>query len=192
METRKRQKGLLKLQLVFVISPSDFIHFFHFVRDSCESHNSFNQQQAKLASAGMLQSLWFWLRAMWTMQSKEEPFIWMCIPFICVTLASAICIFERESESAAEDSDALSSVVLASRPQSRQQEQGVYSVLITCLIGSLRSSYFKARCAEGLFYWFLIKSCNLFSAAAPYSFIPSFSHCLSTSVMLCGEQTVTN
>lgn len=67
---------------------------------------------------------------------------------------------KRESEPAAEDSVALSSVALAIRPQSRQQEQGVYSVLITCLIGSLRSSYFTARCAEGLFYWFRIKSCN--------------------------------
>lgn len=125
---------------MFVISKSDFIHFFHFVRDSCKSHNSFNQQQAKLASAGMLQSLWFWFRAMWPAQSSEEPFILMCIPFICVTLASAICIFEKGKRACSGVcSVSLSSVAFASRPQwrRRQQEQGVYSVLITWLIGSL-------------------------------------------------------
>lgn len=35
------------------------------MRDSCKSHNSFNQRQAKLASAGMLQSLWFWFSGLY-------------------------------------------------------------------------------------------------------------------------------
>lgn len=137
-----------------------------------------------MASAHMLQSLWFWSRAMWTIPSSEEPFILMCIPFICVTLASAICIFEKGKPACSGVcSVSLSSVAFASRPQCRQQEQGVYSVLITCLIGSVLSSYFMAHCAEGLFYWFLIKSRDSVSAAVPYIFILSFSHCLSTSVM---------
>lgn len=166
-----RQGFFLKLQLVFVISKSDFIHFFHFVRDSCQSHNSFNQQQAKLASVGMLQSLWFGFRAMWTIQSSKEPFILMCIPFICVTLASAICIFVKgERACSGVCSVCLSSAAFASRPQWRQEEQGVYSVWITCLIGSLLSSYSLPRCAEDLFYWVVIKSHDSVSAAD--SFIP--------------------
>lgn len=62
------------------------------MRDSLQRHNSCNQQQAKLASVAMLQPLWFGFRVMWTEQSSTEPFILMCIPLKCVTLASAICI----------------------------------------------------------------------------------------------------
>lgn len=61
----KKEKTRKSFELVFVISKSDSIHFFHFVRDSCKSHNRFNQQQAKLASAGMLRSLWFWFSGLY-------------------------------------------------------------------------------------------------------------------------------
>lgn len=61
----------------------------------------FNQQQAKLASVGRLWSyagLVVWFRAVWTTVYRTEPFILMDIPFICVTHACPICIFEENSE----------------------------------------------------------------------------------------------
>lgn len=101
----------------------------------------FNQQQAKLASVGRLWSyagLVVWFKAMWTMECKKEPFILTCIPFICVTHACPICVFETRVN-LRWGLLCLFSYLFYSLCQTTIEivEQGVYSVLTTWLIWSL-------------------------------------------------------
>lgn len=72
-----------------------FLQFFHFAHDSCQTHNGLIKSRPswrQWASFGLMQALWFGLGlcGLWS----AEPFISMCIPFICITNACTICIFE--------------------------------------------------------------------------------------------------
>lgn len=104
----------------------------------------FNQQQAKLASVGRLWSyagLVVWFKAMWTLVYRTEPFILTCIPFICVTHACPICIFEENSEPSLHWCCCCESLYLDTciccivfQTSMKRKEQGHCSVLITTLI----------------------------------------------------------
>lgn len=165
--------------VLFLILKSDFIQFFHFVHDSCQSHNSLIKSRPswrQWASFGLVQALWFGFRAMWTIESRKEPFILMCIPFICVTLASTICIF-KERVSLQWSLLCLAFVAfICHQTTMKIKGQRVYSVLITCLIGSLLLSYFLPLCAEA-FYWFIIKSYHSLALPCRIHLCLSFNHC---------------
>lgn len=112
----------------------------------------FNQQQAKLASVGRLWShagLVVWFRAMWTMECKKEPFILMCIPFICVIHACPICVFEaRVNLRWGLQRLFLYLLYLLRQTTMETEEQGVYSVLTTWLIWTVLLSPSFPLCTE--------------------------------------------
>lgn len=72
-----------------------FLHFFHLLNDSCQSHNGLIssmpswRQWAGFGYAGLV----VWFRAMWTVECRRELFILTLIPFKCVTHACSMCCF---------------------------------------------------------------------------------------------------
>lgn len=103
----------------------------------------------------------------------------MCIPFICVTLASAIRIFEKRKW-ACSSVFCLPLICCLCQQTTVETAETRSLYVLTFLIGT-HSSYFIAHCAGGLFHQLVIKS-RLVLLCHIHLFL-NFSDCNETSAM---------
>lgn len=150
------------------------LSFFPFHARVLPKSQWFNQRQAKLASVGRLWSyagLVVWVRAMWIMEWRKEPYILMHIPFICVIHACPIWMFEgranlRYGRLSLEVSCLLYLLYLLH--YNRARGTGSLFSLTTRLIWSLLPSPSFLLCTEA-FLFAHNQIVSLTSAAVPYS-----------------------
>lgn len=92
--------NVLSTQPLLLFLKQTFLQFFHFVHDSCQSHNGLINSRPswrQWAGFGLMQELWFGL-GLCGPKCRKELVILTCIPFICVTHARPICVFWGESK----------------------------------------------------------------------------------------------
>lgn len=149
----------------------------------------FNQQQAKLASVGRLWShagLVVWFRAMWTMECKKEPFILMCIPFICVTHAYPICVLRQEWTYAG--ACCASFCICCTCYVKLQWRQKNRESILFWQHDWSGHCFYLPRCVSALrhFYWFIIKSHHSPALLCLIHLWSSFNHC-HTAPVFCSS-----
>lgn len=162
-----------------------FLQFFHFVHDSCQTHNGLIKSRPswrQWASFGLMQALWFGL-GLCGLRSAEKNHLFWCAFLSYASHMHVLSAFLRE-EWTYTGACCVSFLYLLYLLSDYNEDRGTGSLFcfdnMTDLVSALDSLFPSLH--WGLYYWFIIKSHHSPALLCLIHSCLSFNHCHTAPV----------